>query len=231
MKKFVFVVLVLGISIMSGRVSSALTLNAVDRGYFSSDSRVSHGNTYTGYDSHWGVYTNSFFIFQLPEITSTVVSAELQLELESLQNPDPTHTFRIYDVSTFANEFSIDYDIGSIAGIEIYNDLGSGNTYGTTTVSGSNVGTILSIFLNNEALEDLNKNNDGFFAVGLSLLSLSPIDENCGVRFSSGATGDYLNRTHQLTLNVAPVPEPATMLLFGTGLASLVGSRLRRKKK
>lgn len=31
--------------------------------------------------------------------------------------------------------------------------------------------------------------------------------------------------------DVAPVPEPTTMLLFGTGIAGLVGTRLRRKKK
>lgn len=32
-----------------------------------------------------------------------------------------------------------------------------------------------------------------------------------------------------IEMNVSPVPEPATMLLFGTGLVCLAGSRMRRK--
>ncbi len=56
-------------------------------------------------------------------------------------------------------------------------------------------------------------------------------------RVDSGQTNSNLH-TDQLTSHVyavwapaAPVPEPATMLLFGTSLVGLVGSRLRKKKK
>jgi hypothetical protein len=40
---------------------------------------------------------------------------------------------------------------------------------------------------------------------------------------------DYY-RNYVWTSDAAPVPEPATMLLFGTGLAGLIGARCRRKK-
>jgi len=43
------------------------------------------------------------------------------------------------------------------------------------------------------------------------------------------------NYTDTWNMNVAPgsepVPEPTTMLLFGTGLAGLAGKKIRRKKK
>lgn len=45
-------------------------------------------------------------------------------------------------------------------------------------------------------------------------------------------TGDKdLSHLTLYARGTAPVPEPATMLLFGTGLIGLVGARIRRKRK
>lgn len=53
---------------------------------------------------------------------------------------------------------------------------------------------------------------------------------------SLGEDGSINDESHGLiqysfTVDSAPVPEPATMLIFGTGLVGLVGSRIRKMKK
>jgi hypothetical protein len=48
---------------------------------------------------------------------------------------------------------------------------------------------------------------------------------------SSAGNDSYGNSLDAVQYTADPVPEPATMLLFGTGLAGLAGSIIRRKKR
>ncbi len=59
------------------------------------------------------------------------------------------------------------------------------------------------------------------------------LDDGGGQKWNEN---DFADDNHddlvlKVTATIAPVPEPATMFLIGTGIAGLVGTRLRRKKK
>lgn len=56
-------------------------------------------------------------------------------------------------------------------------------------------------------------------------------DTSLTIRWGSDWNIGIDNINFDQSSSTAPVPEPATMLLFGTGLLGIVGKRLKRKKK
>lgn len=78
-------------------------------------------------------------------------------------------------------------------------------------------------------------NIDVTYIGDIALTGFAPygdVYQSMSIEFASGSFG--ANDTfsfYQDTDNIRnPVPEPATMLLFGAGMAGLIGSRFRRKK-
>ena len=57
------------------------------------------------------------------------------------------------------------------------------------------------------------------------------LGQNLAIQLSAVINGQADFDNVRLEANATPVPAPATILLFGTGLAGLVGTRMRKKKK
>jgi len=144
--------------------------------------------TVVGYYSSTQYMYNSYFVFDLSGITGDKTGARLRLELQLYTSGDLSETFSVYDVSTDAATLKAD-DTGQTA---IFNDLQTGEVYGTFEVTAGDVGTIIEIPLSAEALSDINTAAGGFFAVGIHLESYSGggmSDEV--VRFSDVGPGTY----------------------------------------
>jgi len=166
----------------------------------------------------------SFFTFNLAPIdlaTHRITSASLVLNAELYGGTGDVETLGLFDVSTPAATLSR----GSGVNPTIFADLGTGTTYGTFNVSRESMETLLTFALNLSALRDIVNTNDGFFSIGGRLLSASaPTD------FIFGNSGSIPASLIVQTESTSPTPEPASVLLLGSGCAAAL-IRARRRKQ
>jgi hypothetical protein len=169
-------------------------IDASNRGWWRNDGYhdASNKNTITGQGSTGSQRFNSFFVFDLTSVLpGSITNATLRLEIENYYGPDTSESLTAYNVST-----PISVLTSSGTNVAVFDDLGSGNSYGDFTVLPANVGSILEITLNSQALADIGAATGGYFAVGLHANNIGLPTGSEGVRFSVGSEA----RVHQLVL-------------------------------
>jgi hypothetical protein len=166
---------------------------AIHRGWWNATGShsASNNNTYTGLSG--SSEYNSYFIFDLSGISgTTVISAELHLEVENYYGNDPSETVSVWDVSTDWNTLE-----NGTSNVGVFNDLMQGATYGNTVVLSSEVTTIKVITLNSQAMTDIVSALGGNFSVGVTLDTIVGTAQQ-SVRWSASNEA----RTHELHFQV-----------------------------
>lgn len=149
------------------------------------------------------------------------------LTLDFLGNPNADFVFQIGSALTTASSSTVDVINGDpLGGYGVYWQVGSSATLGTSTTFAGNIIADQSITLNTTA--DILCGRaialNGAVTMDTNRISNNNTAQDFGTgRSDFGSYGFSGN-------NAAAVPEPATMLLMGTGLAGLAGLRLRNKK-
>lgn len=159
----------------------------------------------------------NYFSFDLSGISGIVVSARLEV-VRYLSREGAA--YQLFDVSTSPEDLAR----RQIIDLDVFNDLGTGTSYGTFNIGAGEREDLLSFLLNDDALLDINASLGSFFSIG-------GVSANNVSLFLFSHSGG-IQRLVLETEDIIAVPEPATAGLFGLGLVGLgVVSRRRRKKQ
>lgn len=144
-------------------VSAQIVIDAVDSGSYSSDG--DHNPALTDYPAGLILFVilRNFFVFDLTAVTEDIVAATLTVESPGgYESSNPFETWTLYDVSTDIPTLTA----GGLGLTAIYDDLGTGISYGSVDVTASDNGQLITITLNPAAITALNTARGGAFAIG-----------------------------------------------------------------
>ncbi len=200
----------------------AVTINASDRGWYDDTGFHSPGNlNYIVGDQpeSSGLTFRDFFVFDVTAVAGSISSAKLRLfnpaSGPGFGSDTGTETYKVFDVSTPLASL-----LAGTGGLGAYGDLGSGTLFGSYLASAADNGAFVEVVLNAAAIAALNAAT-GLFAFGGAIDPLNGVDD---AEYLFGFTASNLAHTQ---LVVETVPEPATVLLLGAGLACLTVIRRR----
>jgi len=181
------------------------------------------GNTLMGENT--GGLLNAYWVFDLAGITGPVVSATLRLGMPPFGylSPDPTETITIFDYTGDIGVLQDQFAHSTAA----FNNLGSGNVYGSRAVSDAdepdcsagcpgNSFVAIDIALGGaDFIDDINAALGGLFALGGALTSVNNADFERIFAFSGN------NHPAQIIIETAPtpLPEPSSLALAAAGIA------------
>lgn len=151
------------------------------------------------------------------------------LTLDFNGNPNADFIFQIGTTLTTASGSTVNV-LNGAALSGVYWQVGSSATLGTGTVLAGNILADQSITLNTSAKILCGR------AIALNAavtMDTNTISNNCNAYnggIGSSGPQDFGSEGFSGNGNVTAIPEPATTLLFGTGIAVLLGFRMKRTK-
>jgi hypothetical protein len=154
----------------------------------------------------------NFFLFDVSAIDQRIASASLLLWLPpgGFISPTDSEVYELFDVLTDPD------DLGRFWGVEIFDDLGTGTSYGSHVATDTDESTWLEVPLNAAALLDLNAAG-ALFALGGAVTSLDDLTND---ELLFGQSG---NRHAYLVLETVPLP--GAVWLLASALLLLVPRR------
>ena len=189
------------------------TVNNTDSGWYSQSAVNGSGNTNYSAGNHLNSQLNDYFSFSLAGVSGSLTAA----------------TFNVYSYSVFiAGTYSIygtSLTPAQVGGgcnncISTFTALASGPAIGSINVMTSNSNSWLTLTLNSAGLAWLTTNEGNGIVLGGAFPQ--PADGNDNDLFGYS---DF-NGGNNLSINT--VPEPGTLMMFGSGILGLAGVTRRK---